>query len=123
MGEQLKPCPFCGCKAELITSSDLDGLEWHWIECKHLYAKHRASRDLFRDRVINDWNRRAPSPAIKEMVEALEACESAIRSLPVDALGMADAVDVHSEPYQYPIRDALLGRIEAALSAFRKETK
>lgn len=64
-----------------------------------------------------------PSPreaAMKEMAEALGACESAIRSLPVNALGMADAVDVHNEPYQYPIRDALLGRVEAALSTYRK---
>lgn len=33
MEEKLKPCPFCGSKAEFSVGKTGDGKDWHYIEC------------------------------------------------------------------------------------------
>ena len=62
--EELKKCPFCGGKAELITNrSDLTSNAWSKVRCKSCYAEtkkyyiaHEYSSD---DLAVDAWNRRA----------------------------------------------------------------
>jgi hypothetical protein len=55
---------------------------------------------------------------VLELEKVLEVCRAAIRSLPPDALGMAEVESVTSERrFVYPIRNELLGNIEEVLRA------
>ena len=48
---ELKPCPFCGGKAERCY-----GLGEHWVKCSCCDASIRMNS--FKENAIEDWNRR-----------------------------------------------------------------
>lgn len=59
MNELLKPCPFCGGKAELITLSYGMG-EKYTVRCKRLHCRGRTRKPVGAKHVaVRDWNWRA----------------------------------------------------------------
>lgn len=72
-GEVLKPCPFCGGKAETRLAHD------GWcVECQSCFVQ--AAHDLIEDKSIRAWNRRAPQGnAAQErraaLEDAIDACD------------------------------------------------
>lgn len=54
MPEELKPCPFCGGKAELIL---IKGMDEKYIKCTNCGVSTLLS--IERKTVIREWNRRA----------------------------------------------------------------
>lgn len=69
---ELEPCPFCGCKADLVSSRDgVMGLDWHWAVCRHVINPHRGSRAATKAEAIAAWNRRPTTTdaEVREMVE------------------------------------------------------
>jgi Lar family restriction alleviation protein len=108
MGEQLKPCPFCGARAEILGTDHLP-----YVCCENC----GGSSDEFRtaERAAEDWNRRTPSPAIKEMVEALEDLITLLERQ------SAAGVVVGIRPSSKTIDQRK--RARAALSAFRRESE
>jgi hypothetical protein len=79
MGEQLKPCPFCGGEGEFVSgiqcASSLGGPWMPHIRCKscgaRAYSDTEYSKPYFR--AVERWNTRssAASPLREEMVEAM----------------------------------------------------
>ena len=66
---ELKPCPFCGGRAELTA---IPSVSIHY-RCKRCTASgpyHTAHKDH-----VEQWNTRATDPLLKEMAEALEALD------------------------------------------------
>ena len=59
----LKPCPFCGGKAELYTQRVIGGIDYVHIICKTCRVStvdYEASTSYCaNDKAIEDWNRRA----------------------------------------------------------------
>lgn len=86
MSEELKPCPFCGGLAELDTSQAYRALSSGALGSRAAVYCARCGADMgfcYEDapgtpredivnQVVDDWNRRAPSPDMREAVEALE---------------------------------------------------
>jgi Lar family restriction alleviation protein len=70
MTEELKPCPFCGGEAEIVT--------WPkphqpvcYVKCKNCLAEN--CDDDFEENValnVFSWNARAPDPRVKRLEEA-----------------------------------------------------
>lgn len=58
MAEELKPCPFCGCKAEISQSRlEIKGLGYvYHVECRLCSAKSGGFLD--KQQAIKNWNRR-----------------------------------------------------------------
>ena len=58
---KLKPCPFCGCDAEL-SSEKFDGKETSYVVCKHCGSQGEfffvSPRYASAIRAIEAWNRR-----------------------------------------------------------------
>lgn len=52
-GDELKPCPFCGGKAEFRSGSSTTP----YIRCRECGGRTKSSRD--RANLIDAWNRRA----------------------------------------------------------------
>lgn len=87
MSEELKPCPFCGGLAELDTSQAYRALSSGALGSRAAVYCARCGADMgfcYEDapgtpredivnQVVDDWNRRAPSPDMREVVEALTA--------------------------------------------------
>ena len=63
---ELKPCPFCGGKAELTA---IPSVSIHYLckRCKASGPYHTAHKDH-----VEQWNTRATDPLLKEMAEALQ---------------------------------------------------
>lgn len=65
----LKPCPFCGGKAQLINSTEIDGYyhyEVAYVECECCLAKSKSfiidgyyGTTTKEEHAINAWNMRA----------------------------------------------------------------
>lgn len=53
---ELKLCPFCGAKANLLYCVHGIGANWA-VECSEVYA-HRIEFSGPQDEIINEWNRR-----------------------------------------------------------------
>lgn len=84
MSEELKPCPFCGGLAELDTSQAYRALSSGALGSRAAVYCARCGADMgfcYEDapgtpredivnQVVDDWNRRAPSPDMREAVEA-----------------------------------------------------
>jgi hypothetical protein len=87
MSEELKPCPFCGGLAELDTSQAYRALSSGALGSRAAVYCTRCGaevgfcyedapgtpREDIVNQVVDDWNRRAPSPDMREAVEALTA--------------------------------------------------
>lgn len=110
MGEQLKPCPFCGARAEILGADHLP-----YVCCENC----GGSSDEFRtaERAAEDWNRRTPDPATQQVVEACEPFASYGEALRGQRVR-------HDEPlvelWGHKITGHDLIRAANALSAFRK---
>lgn len=63
MTNKLKPCPFCGGKAELFNEFSRRGEEVFFVQCKNLWKGCKAlafTLDYFTaQEAIEAWNRRA----------------------------------------------------------------
>lgn len=59
--ESLKPCPFCGEKAEIETNED--GSKVH-VVCSSCYARTDDYYLDYSDYAIQDWNRRTHTDSI-----------------------------------------------------------
>ena len=76
MTEELKPCPFCGGKAEYDNDTGpLDEGFWEWYQCQNCGAKQDS---------ITEWNTRIPLPLPPES-EAVEVIVAAFTG----SLGMS----------------------------------
>ena len=95
MSEELKPCPFCGGEAELDTSQAYRALSGGALGFRAVVYCARCGADMgfcYEDapgtpredivnQVVDDWNRRAPSPDMREAVEARREITSMIEML------------------------------------------
>jgi len=69
--DELKPCPFCGGEAKLLTDCDGGGgrfdekiTYFFWCVCKKCGAKGKVHKNIYfnermKNAAINSWNRRA----------------------------------------------------------------
>ncbi len=106
MSEELKPCPFCGAKAERYTvmfTGDAFRVRCSGA-CGDLVNTGSA---MTRERADQVWNTRTPDPRIERLVEALWESASAIEALAGNPR--------MPEGFQ-PILEALRDRARAALS-------
>ena len=79
MSDDLKPCPFCGGKAEHSIGKTGDGKPWHYVECVDCgatgptpdYADHNIAVIECR---AEAWNTRADR--IKELEAKLAKCQA-----------------------------------------------
>lgn len=92
MSEELKPCPFCGGEAELDTSQAYRALSGGTLGSRAAVYCARCGADMgfcYEDapgtpredivnQVVDDWNRRAPSPDMHEVVSLLETASVAL---------------------------------------------
>ena len=115
MPEKLLPCPFCGGEAELDTSQAYRALSSGALGSRAAIYCTRCSaevgfcyedapgtpREDIVNQVVDDWNRRAPSPDMREAVEALEKARW--------------YVDVYDNREHNAEQDATLTLIDAAL--------
>ena len=65
--QQLTPCPFCGCKTQLVIGTRIDFVdqEWYWrVECKDCHAN--VSGYMTERQAIDAWNRRFCKDDIEE---------------------------------------------------------
>lgn len=83
MSEKLKPCPFCGGLAELDTSQMYRALSDGALRYRAAVYCTRCGADMgfcyddapgipgedIVNQVVDDWNRRAPSPDMREALE------------------------------------------------------
>lgn len=59
---KLKPCPFCGGKAELLDGREISGLDpGFWVTCSQCGAEGPEYDSNGRQHAINAWNRRDAS--------------------------------------------------------------
>ena len=63
---ELKPCPFCGGRAELTAIPSVS-IHYRCKRCKASGPYHTAHKDH-----VEQWNTRATDPLLKEMAEAFE---------------------------------------------------
>lgn len=54
--DELKPCPFCGCKARVLTTSDF----YYEVLCLNLECKINPATRFYKkeEEAIEAWNRR-----------------------------------------------------------------
>lgn len=124
MSEELKPCPFCGGLAELDTSQAYRALSGGTLGSRAAVYCTRCSaevgfcyedapgtpREDIVNQVVDDWNRRAPSPDMREVGEALTTLIYEITHL--------SAEDDKGRHHCYISKDAL----ESARAAIRSLT-
>lgn len=124
MSEELKPCPFCGGEAELDTRQAYRALSGGTLGSRAAVYCARCDADMgfcYEDapgipredivnQVVDDWNRRAPSPDMREAVEALTTLIYEITHL--------SAEDDKGRHHCYISKDAL----ESARTALRSLT-
>ena len=55
MSDNLKPCPFCGGEAELVTNMQFDAV---WCECQNDDCGAELIGQRTKIDAINNWNRR-----------------------------------------------------------------
>ena len=54
---ELKPCPFCGCSAEIMEMPNGGLRMLYWVECRGCFTKSQTSFDNA-SASITAWNRR-----------------------------------------------------------------
>lgn len=61
MTDDLKPCPFCGCRAKIKEKpcKIYDGAPWYYVECSRSSCRARTSAWGQRAQAIISWNKRA----------------------------------------------------------------
>lgn len=57
MNKELKPCPFCGGKAEIISEETYSGHNLFWVECIECDCRTSDYEDNEKE-AIESWNRR-----------------------------------------------------------------
>lgn len=57
MNDKLKPCPFCGGKAEIYEDTIIKSLPAYSVYCTKCYARTYGLYDK-KDDAIESWNRR-----------------------------------------------------------------
>ena len=67
---ELKPCPFCGGRAEWNIGQKGDGSPWRYITCESCEAIGPAAPEI---ETVAAWNRRAPELAVSEASERAHA--------------------------------------------------
>lgn len=104
MSDQLKPCPFCGGKAELWMAH---AERTAWIACMSKCSVLVSKEYKTDAEAIAAWNRRAipaaqPSPDVEALVEALEKLVHAV----CGETGFAQSVrDCSGFAYPWPALD------------------
>ena len=108
---ELKPCPFCGGKANFSLGKAGEGEDWHYLECAECEAmgprvQYAAHNIAIKEAIASAWNTRTPTPdpaTIREAAlrEAAELVRSTAytsngdnRSLEPVATGLA-GMDMH----------------------------
>lgn len=76
MSEQLKPCPFCGSEAEMVSSQVAEDTTETWAYCKSCGARTEGFEAAYSEHegVASDWNNRPTEKAAREEVLEL-ACK------------------------------------------------
>jgi DNA-binding IclR family transcriptional regulator len=88
MSEKLKPCPFCD--VELVERGDHNSeAGWNWFQ--HPEGSRCIARDIrinvawslpiYKTDMGKLWNKRAPDPAVKTLVEAAERAAKLMESV------------------------------------------
>lgn len=103
MTEELKNCPFCGCKATFVKhSAGMPGTmghdRWDAVACKHCRATVGACDRRFREKddAAAAWNLRVPDARDARIAE-LEAARIAYASeFPLNADGDYDVGNIHA---------------------------
>lgn len=85
MSDVLKPCPFCGCKARVVLSQDLQGRTWYWAACCHVYRPHESIRHASQEALEQDWNSRdGERPYVEALAKIAKQRLSSEVDLPMD---------------------------------------
>lgn len=66
MSEELKPCPFCGSFAQLVSEG-----KWHWVQCSNPNCYTIPWLDLGISGAIEVWNTRPIEDSLQEQVAEL----------------------------------------------------
>lgn len=80
MSEMLKPCPFCGGKARLLTGRVAEDAEMANVECLHCLVRTDCFEDAYAPTAdaAAAWNRRVPFEAL---MKALEDGREALKAM------------------------------------------
>ena len=128
MGDDLKPCPWCG-RVPVLTDISGGGDPAYWVECDHCDAAGPADMSGLISRTVGAWNRRPVEEALRARAEAAEqraeAAEAALTQARADRTLMAGLWLVTVPPRELP---ALLptdqgdrDRLAAALDAVDRQ--
>lgn len=122
MGEQLKPCPFCGGEAELCSTRLSEDCMGAYVACTSCHTQTDMMEDAYApfEDAVSAWNRRTLNPALQQVVEALEPfaryAEVLLHRFPRnDGWGL----DIGTE-HEAVVNREDFARLLSALSAFRK---
>lgn len=112
MAKKPDPCPCCASGADSYLS------EWmYWsVKCSDCRLQTEEVFDT-KAEAIAAWNTRPLSARERATRDVLRDARSAIATLEPDALGMDADVNMR---YEWPIRDELLSKIDAALAAYQE---
>jgi Lar family restriction alleviation protein len=99
---ELKPCPFCGGKAEFYLVQTGDGKDWHYLECAQCEAmgpraKYSDHGIAIKNALAVAWNTRATPATLRALSERLAEtqadlnAERAVRVIMKAALATARA--------------------------------
>jgi hypothetical protein len=78
--KKLKPCPFCGGKADFLIGSEGNGGEWHYVECIECqssgpYVNYADHNIAIKDALSFAWDTRAIDPAAIREAALREAAD------------------------------------------------
>lgn len=122
MGEQLKPCPFCGGEAERFTIEEAGPDFGGDVICCQSCGASSHVEFGFKENLEDAWNHRTNSPRAVSLEQMADALEGILVNIPhlYEARRDFDKPNGVSawEEWEQAENDA-----RAALSAFRKESE
>lgn len=108
--DELKPCPFCGGKAQFLSANFSPLGVLHGVECTECDA-WLDCRGTNEPAAAAAWNRRAALPAIEGQGEVIPTID--------DCHKMAAQVGMRFVPYTLPARESENARLREALEPVR----
>ncbi len=96
MSEELKPCPFCGAKADMQNDFGVE----YWVQCTNLdCGATDGTVHIDPNSAAQRWNRRAAKEPCKPVAtdEQINAFKNAFHSLTANVLSYDDKIKIGLE--------------------------